>query len=182
MADAAAVQAGMSVEVADNDRQAVRGKVTRRSGLSQDGTFELEAVLDGRKLKSAVIGHDGSILAPASERERFFLGQDVVLQVVSERLPASPSVPKSALRQAGDGTQWLFVSERVAGQRVARRRQVTLGAENETQAQVLSGLSEGQIIIASAEPSLRDGDVVVPATAGEGVFRSLYVPTGQVSH
>ena len=111
----------------------------------------------------------------------FFIGQEVALQVELERLPATASVPRTAVQESAEGVPSVFVIERVAGHRVARSKEVALGAVNGGQVQILSGLESGQTVVARAESSLRDGDVVVPATVGEGVFRSLYVP-GKSSH
>jgi hypothetical protein len=180
-ADRALLTVGMKVQVADSGRQIARGNLTSIAALSQAGTFETEAVVEGRRQQSASYGHDGSLLAPASWRDIFFIGQEVVLQVEMDRLPASISVPKTAVRRSADGTQWVFVIEQVAGRSVARSRKVTLGQVNETLVQVLAGLEQGKTIVANAESSLRDGDIVVAATLGEGVFRSLYVPS-RASH
>ncbi len=175
--DRASISVGLEAEAADSERQMARGKVTSISALNQEGTFEIRALVKGSRKQGVVLGHDGSVLAPAGERDVFFIGQDVTLQVVMERLPATAGVPKQAVRTSADGTQSVFVIERVAGHRVVKSKKVTLGAVNDMQAQILSGLEEGQTIVASLEASLQDGDLVVPATLGEGVFRSLYVPS-----
>lgn len=182
LSDRGLVKTGMKVVVADAEKQPTSGIISSISSLSQAGTFDFEATVAGRKRQPAVIGHDGAALSPAGERNSFFLGQEVVVQVEIDRLPASAAVPKGAVRRTSDGETYVFLVERVAGHRVARRTKVTLGAANDTQVQVLSGLLSGQTIVASAESSLRDGDIVVPATLGEGVYRSLYVPGQAPSH
>lgn len=177
VADRGSISVGMETEAADSERQVARGKIRLVSALNQDGTFEIQTVVKGSRQQGAVIGHDGSVLAPAGERDVFFMGQDVNVQVVMERLPATAGVPKQAVRTSPDGRSSVFVVERIAGHRVVKNKTVTVGAVNDIQFQVLSGLEVGQTIVASVEPSLRDGDLVVPATLGEGVFRSLYVPS-----
>ena len=63
--------------------------------------------------------------------------------------------PRTAVARQGDRA-WVFVLENGC----AQKRPVTLGKENGSQVQVLSGLQEGERLIVSSHQTLRDGIAV----------------------
>src|SRR5262249_49634657 len=70
-------------------------------------------------------------------------------------------VPASAVRAEGSqGVVYVYASDRV------QRRTVTLGPESGGQRQILSGLQQGDRVVVSPPPSLRDGDAVRLAARG----------------
>jgi RND family efflux transporter MFP subunit len=75
--------------------------------------------------------------------------------------PAAVLVPASAIRtEGGQGIVFVYASDHV------QRRTVTLGAESGGQRQVLSGLRDGERVVVSPPPSLRDGHAVRLAESG----------------
>jgi len=139
----------------------------------------------------------GEIRVPVGERELFWTGRPVQVDgrpgrvtgvsglaqgglvsvwvepagritTLLERLPAALCVPRTAVQ--GDS---VFVVEELARVRTARRRRISLGRSDDLYIQVLSGLREGETVVAQAEPDLRDGLVVTPGARGPG---GLLVP------
>lgn len=174
---------GMPIEVVGRDGQRAKGKLTRVSAVSDGRGVEVEAVVDNVRPRDSAHGLPAQRFSttPAVALRRFAIGESVRLKVTVEGPRSSISVPREAVRETAQGQTHVFLVSQVAGQRVARAQQVSLGVVNETHVEVLNGLSEGQVIVAKLEPSLKDGDLVVRAALGEGVYRSLVVP-GDGSH
>lgn len=182
LSDRDMLQAGLPVEVVGSDGRTSKGKLTLVSAISDGREFEIEAVLDNTRPRgSAHRELEAKAPSPRVDLGTFAFGQNVILKVGLEGPRSTITVPREAVRETADGEPRVFLVTQVAGHRVAREQKVTLGETNETHVQVLSGLTEGQVIVAKLEPSLRDGDVVTRATLGEGVYRSLVVP-GEGSH
>lgn len=171
---------GLPVDVVGDDGRRARGKLTFVSAVNREQGIEVEATVDNTRPKGAPVHRTGAS-TPTVDLGLFTLGEAVTLRIELDRPRWAISVPREAIRETPDGSARVFLISEVAGQRVAREQKVTLGASNETHAEILTGLSAGQTIVAGLETSLRDGDVVVRATLGEGVFRSLAVP-GEGSH
>jgi RND family efflux transporter MFP subunit len=75
--------------------------------------------------------------------------------------PAAVLVPASAIRtEGGQGIVFVYASDHV------QRRTVTLGVESGGQRQVLNGLRDGERVVVSPPPSLRDGHAVRLAESG----------------
>ena len=114
------------------------------------------------------------VTAPAPA-EVFTAGQEVTLRYVVERIPSTLVIPASALHSDEDGT-WIYVVATRAGQQLAQRRAISVGARSDAQVQVLSGLHEGEPVVAVCDPGLRDGMVVTPGHWGEGAWRAVLIP------
>lgn len=180
ISDHGSLSLGMPVDVVGADGERARGKLTFVSAAVGPRGLAIAAEVDNSRPKGAP-QHSGGATAAQVDLGLFALGQRVTLKVEVEGPRSTISVPREAVRETADGGARVFLVSQIAGKRVAREQKVTLGATNETHLEVLSGLSAGQTIVGRLEPSLQDGDVVVRATLGEGVFRSLVVP-GEGSH
>jgi len=101
----------------------------------------------------------------------FVLGQEVTLRCQVASRTATLCVPRAAVTG-----QTVFVVE----QGRARRRAVETGLSNESQTEILSGLREGEVIVAVADPDLQDGSAVVPG--GEGDYRQRLQPRAGGGH
>lgn len=183
LADRDMLQAGLPVDVfGRNDGQRAPGKLSLVSGVSEGQSFTIEATLDNtRPLPPVHAELEARPSTPRVDLGVFVLGQSVNLKVALEGRRSTITVPRDAVRQTPDGEARVFLVTPVAGQKVAREQKVTLGEASQNQIEIVSGLSEGQIIVARLEPSLRNGDVITKATLGGGVYRSLVVP-GDGSH
>lgn len=84
---------------------------------------------------------------------------------LAEPTPPALCVPRTAVQ--GDG---VFVIEEVARVRTARRRRVSLGRTDGSYIQVLTGLREGETVVAEAGPGLRDGTIVTAGRWERGVL------------
>ena len=182
LSDRDMLQVGLPVDVYGRDGQKTTGKLSVVSGVGEGQSLTVEAVFDNtRPIPPA---HAELGIRPSTPRVdlgTFVPGQSVTLKVALEGRRSAITVPREAVRQSPDGEARVFLVTPIAGQRIAREQKVTLGEIGQTQVEVVSGLSEGQIIVAKLEPSLRDGDVIIKATLGGGVYRSLVVP-GDGSH
>jgi multidrug efflux pump subunit AcrA (membrane-fusion protein) len=70
------------------------------------------------------------------------------------------SVPRSAVRYRTEGTSVQVVREGVIGSRL-----VKVGIHSDTDTEIREGLREGDMVVANAGSSLRDGDKVTPIVA-----------------
>ena len=70
------------------------------------------------------------------------------------------SVPRSAVRYRTEGA-----SVQVVRDDVIETRLVQVGLHSDTSTEIVSGLHEGDIVVANAGSSLRDGDKVTPIVA-----------------
>ena len=70
------------------------------------------------------------------------------------------SVPRSAVTYQTGGT-----SVQVVRENVVETRQVSVGFHSDTETEIRSGLQEGDLVVASAGSSLRNGDRVTPIIA-----------------
>lgn len=182
LSDRDMLQAGLPVEAVGGDGQTSKGKLSLVSAVSDGHGFAIEAVLDNTRARGAAHRElEAKAPSPPVDLGTFTIGQNVILKVGLEGPLSTISVPREAVRETADGEPRVFLVTQVAGHRVARAQKVTLGVSNETHVQILSGLTEGQVIVAKLEPSLQDGDVVTRAILGEGVYRSLVIP-GEGSH
>jgi hypothetical protein len=142
----------------------------------------------------------GEIRIPVSEREKFWPGRPVQVDRRPGRVtgvsglaeggllavwvaPAGstvtlpePAPPALCVPRAAVQADSVYVIEDVARVRTARRRRVSLGRSDASYTQVLSGVREGEVVVAQAEPGLRDGTVVTPGTWGTGAYRKVLVP------
>jgi membrane fusion protein (multidrug efflux system) len=71
-------------------------------------------------------------------------------------------IPQTAVLRDETGTS-VYVVETIAGQTVAQRRSITVGASYEGQTVVTSGLASGDRVITAGQTSVSDGDQVTVA-------------------
>ena len=94
--------------------------------------------------------------------DRLAIGQSITVQVPFSEPREVLSVPKDALVQAQGG--WtVFVSE----DGKAQPRQITIGVALRDRFEVLSGLSEGDVVVTRGNERLRPGQDIVPMNGGE---------------
>ena len=101
------------------------------------------------------------IVSPPEEWRRLGDGYRVEAQFVLWEEAEVLQIPGNTLFRRSDG--WaVFVIE--AG--IARRREVTLGRRNGLAAQVLSGIEEGETLIAHPDEAIDEGIAVAPLDEG----------------
>jgi HlyD family secretion protein len=79
---------------------------------------------------------------------------------IDARRSCGVSVPTSAVRYRTQGT-----SVQVIRDDSIETRMVQVGLQSDTHTEIVSGLKEGEVIVANAGTSLRDGDKVTPVVA-----------------
>lgn len=189
LADLQKVRVRIRVPVADRHRlapgapvsvlsggAAVAGRIEAISALGQGDAAFLEAVVPNVMPGG---GHGSLRRAPGAEEAGMFsFGQDVLVRCVLDRSASVLCVPRQAVR---DGA--VYVIEEIAGRRLAHRRVVTVGARNDTHAEIVSGLREGEVVVAVADDSLRDGSLVAAGAWAGGAYKNLLVlPEDPGSH
>ena len=103
------------------------------------------------------------------------VGGSVLLRCLVDLQAPTLSVPKEAVFESA-GRKMVMVVSPVAGQQLAFRRVVTVGLSNETHSEILSGLREGEMVVALAQEPLPDGTLVTAASWGVGSYRDLMIP------
>jgi multidrug efflux pump subunit AcrA (membrane-fusion protein) len=181
LADAERVGRGQPVEIYGADMLG-RGKISAVSATADNQTFWADALVDNRVPPGAMsMGMGGSVAPPRKADDdggrpgRFALGQEVVMRCVVAQLPGVLCVPLEAIREM-EGKQFVFVVRPVAGQTVVDMREVTIGLRNRTHGEVVSGLSEGEKVVATTQEPLRDGVLVTEGYWGAGAYRKLLLP------
>jgi multidrug efflux pump subunit AcrA (membrane-fusion protein) len=157
--------------------KAVVGKVSEVSNLAQGDVFRVEAVIDNEAKGGGGMAM-GLPVVPKGPKEVsgiFALGQDVTMRATLLDLPNVLSVPLDAV-QTGVGQPSVYVIDEVAGTRVAHRKPVTTGASSDTYIEIVSGLREGQKVVAVADDTLQDGSIVTLGAWGTGAYRELLLP------
>mgnify|MGYP003585188952 CR=1 FL=1 len=179
-ADRFLVRRGQAVDVLDGETS-VRGKITAVSAVSQGSQYWVEASVKNDAQAVPAMGHSGSLLAlprPGDDEGRpgkLPVGQKVIMRCLVDLLPASLCVPKEAVFES-DGRSMVMVVTSIAGQQLAFRRVVSLGQSNDTHREVVTGLQEGETVVALAQEPLPDGTLVTPASWGVGSYRDLMIP------
>ena len=174
------VRRGQLVDVLDGENS-VRGKITSVSALSQGDRYWVEASVKNDAQAVPAMGHSGGLLPLPKVGEdegrpgKLPVGQKVLLRCLVDLLQPTLCVPKEAVFES-DGRSLVMVVSSVAGQQLAFRRPVTLGKFNDTHREVLSGLQEGETVVALAQEPLPDGTLVTAASWGVGSFRDLMIP------
>jgi len=127
----------VTITVGDSDPVRLNGTVRYIAPEADDAhLFDIEVTVDN----------------PGDAGLRAGMMADMLLEHTNE--PALLA-PRTAVERKGDRA-WVFVLENGC----ARKRPVTLGKENGSQVQVLSGLQEGEPLIVSSHQTLRDGITV----------------------
>lgn len=85
-----------------------------------------------------------------------------VAATINAKRSCGVSVPSSAVYHRTEGT-----GVQVVRRNTIENRSVQVGLYSDTDAEIRSGLQEGEIVVANAGSSLRDGDVVRPDLSGE---------------
>jgi RND family efflux transporter MFP subunit len=100
-------------------------------------------------------------------RARIALERDPLLRLgmfaratIDAKRSCGVSVPSSAVRYRTQGT-----SVQVIRDDIIETRMVQVGLQSDTHTEIVSGLKEGEMIVANAGTSLRDGDKVTPVVA-----------------
>lgn len=181
VADAERVGRGRMVEIFGSDMLG-RGKITAVSATADNQAFWADAIVDNRVPAGAMSMGMGASVVPARKPGddggrpgRFALGQEVVVRCIVDQLPAVLSVPIEAVHES-EGKHSVFVVRGVAGQYVAELREVTVGLRNRTHVEVVSGLKEGEKVVATTQEPLLDGALVTEGYWGAGVYRKLLLP------
>src|SRR5262249_62018995 len=132
----------------------------RRVGLANGGGFP-----GGVRLVPAVIDQRTQL-----GRARLSLERDPLLRVgmfaratIDANRSCGISVPRSAVRYRTEGT-----SVQVAREGVIETRLVKVGLHSDTDTEITDGLREGDLVVANAGSSLRDGDKVNPIFSDAG--------------
>lgn len=179
-ADRFLVGRGQPVDVFDGETS-VRGQITAVSALSQGSQYWVEATINNDAQAVAAMGHSGSLLPvpkPGDDGGRpgkLPVGQKVILRCLVELLPSSLCVPKEAVFES-NGRSMVMVVNSVAGQQLAFQRVVSPGKSSDTHREVVTGLQEGDVVVALAQEPLADGTSVTPASWGVGSYRELMIP------
>lgn len=174
------VRRGQAISVVEGYLN-IPGRITSVSALSQGDHFWVEATVNNRQLATASVNHFGLALPAAKPGDdggrpgTFPVGGNVLLRCQVDLQGATLSVPNEAVFESG-GRKMVMVVSSVAGQQLAFRRAVTVGLSNETHSEILSGLREGEIVVALAQEPLPDGTLVTAASWGVGSYRDLMIP------
>lgn len=174
------VRRGQAVDVLDGE-MATSGVITAVSALSQGKHFWVEARVKNEVPAIAAMGHSGNQLPlpkPGDDGGRpgsLPIGGEVLMRCLVDLLAPTLCVPKEAIFES-EGRSMVMVVSPVAGQQLAFRRVVVAGQANDTHREILSGLKEGETVVALAQEPLPDGTLVTAASWGEGSYRDLMIP------
>jgi len=140
----------------------------------------LADIAPGQAVRIAAVGKDdvlGSVRLVASEIDRstqlghvrISVGSDASLRpggfvraTIDARRSCGVSVPRAAVLYGSDGT-----SVQVVRGRIVETKKVRVGLLSDRNAEILEGVRNGDIIVANAGTSLRDGDQVTTITADD---------------
>lgn len=146
-----------SIEVQEFPGKAFEGKISRISGALDTSTRTL--------LTEVQVANRDAKLLP---------GMYAQARIVSVRTAPPVMIPGEALVLRSNGTQVAVVGPK----NVVHYQPVTLGRDYGTVLEVLSGLEEGQVLVANPSDQVRDGVEVNPTFAPEP---SKPVPSGNAS-
>jgi HlyD family secretion protein len=155
--------------------------------IAVDNTVELEAEVPSIHVPALAVGQTARAeLAPGRElsgqvrlvpaaidqrtqlgRARISLERDAQVRpgmfaraTIDARRSCGVSVPSAAVRYRTQGA-----SVQVIRDDIIETRTVQVGLQSDTHTEIVSGLKEGEMIVANAGTSLRDGDKVTPVVA-----------------
>ena len=159
--------------------------------LAVDGEIELEAeipsihapLLSPGQAARVLIGSGSELsghvrLAPAAidpktqlGRARISLAANPQLRfatfaraIIDAQRSCGLSIPRSAVTYRTGGTR-----VQVVANTIIQTRNVQIGLQSDTEVEVASGLADGELVVANAGTSLRDGDRVKPVDAAQVV-------------
>lgn len=174
------IRRGQSVDVLDGE-MATSGVISAVSALSQGKHFWVEARIKNEVPAIAAMGHSGNQLPlpkPGDDGGRpgsLPIGGEVLMRCLVDLLAPTLCVPKESIFES-EGRPMVMVVSPIAGQQLAFRRAVVIGQANDTHQEILSGLKEGETVVALAQEPLPDGTLVTAASWGEGSYRDLMIP------
>lgn len=180
VAEAARVVRGQEVDVVGPESMA-SGRIVSVSATTEDEFYWAETEVDNSTPVAMSMGMSGAVLPPRKPGDdggrpgRFSLGQEVAMRCVVARTPAVLCVPVESIKEL-DGKTHVFVIKPVAGLQVAELREVSVGLRNATHAELVSGVREGEIVVATTQEELHDGVVVTQGYWGAGLYRKLLLP------
>jgi multidrug efflux pump subunit AcrA (membrane-fusion protein) len=155
--------------------------------IAVDDTLELEAEVPSIHVPALATGQTARAeIAPGRElsgqvrlvpaaidqrtqlgRARISLGRDPLLRLgmfaratIDANRSCGVSIPSSAVRYRTQGA-----SVQIIRDDAIETKMVQVGLHSDTSTEIVSGLKEGELIVANAGNSLRDGDKVTPITA-----------------
>ena len=171
---------GAPVDVEDGETL-TRAIITNVSATSEGDHYWVETTIKNRQKPVASMSHSGTALPLPKAGDdggrpgRLPLGQNVWLRCRVEQLEPVLCVPKEAVFERS-GSQYVMVVSSIAGQSLAYQRRVTTGLSNDTHTEVVTGLREGETVVALAQEPLAEGTPVTPASWGTGSYRDLMIP------
>jgi HlyD family secretion protein len=148
------------VRVAPGDRVEIYGPAIGRTPVS--GTVSKIYPAGFTKVSSlgveqqrvlVVIKFNPEDLARVREAQKLGVDYRVRVKIITEQKPNALVVPRSALFRAADGT-WQVMA--VRGGR-AVKTDVKTGLKNDSQVEILDGLTEGDLVVRAPETRLTDG-------------------------
>lgn len=120
------------------------------------GTREFTATIERvSPVVDRASGTVGATIVVQNPDETLRPGLFVRLAVNYEQIADAVLVPKSAVVST-DGTSHVYVVEKAK----AKKRSVTLGLENGSDVQIVSGVTPGMTVVTVGQQSLKDGDAV----------------------
>ncbi|HEV7387385.1 MAG TPA: efflux RND transporter periplasmic adaptor subunit [Gemmatimonadaceae bacterium] len=160
VADLGALDIIFNVSPADAARIAPGASVTLSAGESAKGEpLGVGHIIDvGGTVDSATRSVAVRALAPPTARA-LRIGETVFGEISTAVHPRAIVIPVAALVPDGDGYK-VFV---VGPGNIARERKVTIGRRNETNAEVLTGLTEGEVVVTEGAYGLEDSVKVTQA-------------------
>lgn len=132
-----------------------RGKVARiyPAGFTKVSSLGVEE----QRVK-VIVAFDPEDLKRLTAEHGLQVGYRLRVKIITTTRQQALVAPRSSLFRGEHGQWQVFVVERGR----ARIRQVELGLMNDRQAEVLSGLDDGALVISMPQSSLRDGVKVAP--------------------
>lgn len=180
LADSSLFRPGQPVLVVDSEGL-IEGRLVDMQASSAGDSFWIEAEVDNTR---PTITHMAMNDLPQPVRKpgddggrpgRLSLGQNVLLRYLSDLRNGVLSVPVSAIDEQ-TGKNYLYVVRDLAGLQVCQRRMVSVGVRNQSHIEIVSGLAEGETIVAISQEPLSDGSLVMTGEWGRGLFRNLLLP------
>ena len=119
-----------------------------------------------RRGDAAADGQDDTAairIEPADSGDRLRAGMFARLSIVTAQKQNALVVPKAAVLSAAPGTsngQPMVLLIDPTG--IVHRQPVQIGLQNDQQAEILSGVGDGQLVATSNLSDLADGDIVAP--------------------
>ena len=155
--DAATVEVGSDVEIELVDGTTFTAKIERRSPVVDKLTGTVKFTIRTRKAADRAKDPKGvEITTPPGAAPGAFARAKVLV----DRREGAPSLPREAVFQL-EGKPHVFV----VAEGKAQRREVKLGLEGGDRVEILSGLAEGEPVVAEGNAGITEGMPLVPIDA-----------------